>query len=85
MNEDEIKELKQVDAQYIGVMLEKIYSEVRATNEGLALLPTRTEFNTLRETVTDVQSDIKVIKAAVTDTSRQVHDHERRITHLEAV
>lgn len=31
-----------------------------------------------------INADIKVIKAAVTDTNIQVQDHERRITHLEA-
>lgn len=43
----------------------------------LALVPKREEFDELKQ-------DVKVIKAAVTDLSRQVNDHERRISHLEA-
>lgn len=39
----------------------------------------------LEEDMIEVKSDIKIIKAAVTDQSRQVNDHEVRITHLEAV
>jgi len=32
----------------------------------------------------EVKSDIKVIKAAVTDLSAKTNDHNRRIIHLEA-
>lgn len=44
----------------------------------LAQVPKREEFEELKQ-------DVKVIKAAVTDLSRQVNDHEHRISHLEAV
>lgn len=37
----------------------------------------------LKEDMTEVRSDIKVIKVAVTDMSRQLSDHELRITRLE--
>lgn len=37
----------------------------------------------LKEDMTEVRSDIKVIKVSVTDMSRQLSDHELRITRLE--
>ena len=39
--------------------------------------PTRDEFNELKD-------DVRVIKASVTDQSKQLHDHEHRISRLEA-
>lgn len=38
----------------------------------------------VKEDVAELKSDVKVIKFAVTDLSRQVVDHENRITALEA-
>lgn len=37
----------------------------------------------LDEDVSELQSDMKVVKTAVTDMSRQISDHEIRITRLE--
>jgi hypothetical protein len=34
--------------------------------------------------IAELKADMKVVKAAVTDTSRQVHDIDRRVTRLEA-
>ncbi len=31
----------------------------------------------------EVKADVKTIRAALTDTNKQVHDHEKRITRLE--
>lgn len=36
-----------------------------------------------KDDIAELKADIKVIKAAVTDTSHQVQDHEQRITTLE--
>lgn len=36
-----------------------------------------------REEFDELKQDVKVIKAAVTDLSRQVNDHEHRIGNLE--
>lgn len=55
------------------VVLEAV-AEMRAT---LAQVPKREEFDELKQ-------DVKVIKAAVTDLSRQVNDHEHRLSRLEA-
>lgn len=37
-----------------------------------------------REEFDELKADVKIIKAAVTDHSAQLNNHERRITHLEA-
>ncbi|MGH7237142.1 MAG: hypothetical protein ACREGF_01255 [Candidatus Saccharimonadales bacterium] len=37
----------------------------------------------LEEDVAELKSDMKVVKPAVTDTSRQVHDLDQYVTHLE--
>ncbi|MGH7236927.1 MAG: hypothetical protein ACREGF_00135 [Candidatus Saccharimonadales bacterium] len=38
----------------------------------------------LEEDVDELKSDMKVVKAAVTDTSREVHELDRRVARLEA-
>lgn len=72
------------DVRYFGILLEEIRDQNRAVLEAVGdmlaqvrVLPTRAEFAELRQ-------DVKVIKAAVTDVSHQVADHEHRITRLEA-
>ncbi len=50
---------------------------VTDTQKKVADLPTRDEF-------TELKQDVKVIRAAVTDLSRQVDNHEQRVTRLEA-
>jgi hypothetical protein len=54
--------------------------ELKAIREGMAGLPTRQEFGVLQRDMTEVKADMKVVKAAVTDLSRQVNNHEGRIT-----
>jgi len=66
------------------VLGEVLMDELKAIREGIADLPTRRESNEVKEVVKDLKSDMKVVKAAVTDLSSQVKDHDRRITHLEA-
>ncbi len=62
-------------------------------------LPTRWEFNELRRDIdglkqnasvlkvalADLSQDAKVIKAGVSDNSREIANHEHRISRLEAV
>ena len=65
------------------VLGEVLMDELNAIREGIANLPTRPEFEELRNDVTELKADTNVIKAAVTDLSRQVIDHEERIIALE--
>lgn len=68
---------------HVGVLLEKIVDQNQAVLEAVSdmqqkinQLPTRDEF-------TELKNDVQVIKAAVTDMSQQLNDHEQRITTLE--
>ncbi len=72
------------DAKYFGHLLEAIHDEVRAVHEVVANQPTHVEFEELRHDVTELKQDMKVVKAAVQDLSRQVRDHEYRISRVEA-
>ena len=72
------------DKDYMAVLLEEIRDQNKAVLEAvgdmqkqLADVPKRAEFDELR-------ADVRVIRAAVTDISEQVGDHEQRITRLEA-
>lgn len=68
------------DIRYIGVLLEQILDQNKVILEavsGIKDLPTRDEFDGLK-------ADIKVIKATVTDQSKELAEHEHRITRLES-
>jgi predicted nucleic acid-binding Zn-ribbon protein len=76
--------MSDMNDNYLGVLLEKmsdelkaIHEEVGGMHEELKQVPKRGEFD-------DLKQDVKIIKAAVTDLSHQVSDHEHRITRLEA-
>lgn len=69
--------------KYLGILLEEIRDQNKAvleavgdTREELKRVPKREEFDELKQ-------NVKVIKAAVTDLSKQVGDHEHRISDLE--
>jgi hypothetical protein len=72
------------DDTYTNELLEEIRAQnkavleiVSAMREELTRVPKREEFD-------DLKQDVKVIRAAVTDLSQQVVNHERRISRLEA-
>jgi predicted nucleic acid-binding Zn-ribbon protein len=86
------------DKDYTTVLLEEIRDQNKVLIEGQKDLPTRWEFDVLRRDVeamkqnitvlkvaiADLSEDVKVIKAGVTDNSRELADHEHRIARLEA-
>ena len=65
---------------YAGVLLERLEDKFDALTE--LVLDMRERMAT-KEDLVPIRADIKIMKAALIDTSRQVHDHERRITRLE--
>lgn len=71
------------DDNYTNILLEEMRDQNKAILEAVSGLPTRTEFNLLKDDVAELKQDMKVVKAAVTDLSNKVDDHERRITRLE--
>ncbi|RTK94572.1 hypothetical protein EKI60_03050 [Candidatus Saccharibacteria bacterium] len=72
------------EAQYIGVVLEEIRDQNKIVLEAVGDLQTTVrKLDHMETDLKAIKSDIKAIKAAVTDTSKQVQNHERRITKLE--
>jgi hypothetical protein len=74
MNDEILKELK-----YNGAMLEEIRSQNEAILEGLEDVPKRVEFNEMKQGVTELKQEVKVIRAAVTATNRDVVDVSRDV------
>jgi septal ring factor EnvC (AmiA/AmiB activator) len=69
---------------HIAILLEEIKSQNQALTEGqqeLSTLPATVK--QLANDVAEIKDDIHTIKAAVTDTNKQVHNHENRFTRLE--
>ena len=73
------------DADYIGVLLKEIRDQNKAVLEAVGNMQKHAaKIPYVEETVTELKEDMKIVKAAITDASKQQNDHERRITQLEA-
>jgi hypothetical protein len=70
------------DDKYIGHKLELILDEVKAVHELVAAQPTRAEFNELRQDVTELKQEMKVVKAAVQDVSSELAEHKHLPVHV---
>ncbi len=72
------------DTNYIGVLLEEIGDQIKAVLEAVGDMQKNvSKIPYIEENVTELKEDMKIVKAAVTDTSKQQNDHERHITQLE--
>lgn len=71
------------DDNYTGLLLEQIRDQNKAVLEAVSDMRTDLKQLPKREEFDELKQDVKVIKAAVTDLSRQVNDHEQRIGELE--
>lgn len=72
------------DDNYVGVLLEEIRDQNRAVLEAVGDMQKKvTQIPGIAADITELKDDMKVVKAAVTDLSQQVADHEHRITRLE--
>jgi hypothetical protein len=69
------------DISYLAVLLEHTTGQNQAILEVVGDIQKKVSLLPTREELDELKDDVKVI---VTDTSRQVHDHEHRITRLEA-
>lgn len=75
LNDDERKQ----------VLGEVLADELKAIHELVKDVPEmKQKIDVLDSDMKEVKSDIKVIKAAVTDISLEQKEHDQRITHLEA-
>ena len=73
------------DGERRAVLDEVLSNELKAITEYVKDVPLiKRTVDALATNMQEVKSDIKIINAAVTDLSKQVGDHERRIIHLEA-
>ena len=67
------------------VLGEVLMDELKAIREGISGLPTRQEFTVLQDDVTEVKSDIKIIRAAVTDQGKKQLRQDTRHNQAEAL
>lgn len=65
------------DGDRKGILGEVLMDELKAIREGIADLPTRREFNEVKENVEHLTSDMTVVKVIL-------RDHERDIKRLKA-
>jgi len=73
------------DKDYQTVLIEQLVDQNKAILEYVGQLPSITrDIVHLKEDVAELRSDIKIVKAAVTDLNQQAANHEHRITRLEA-
>ena len=69
---------------YTDVLLEDISSKFDRVLEVVSALSDRVDLTATKEDVEEVRSDVRIIKAAVTDHSHQLQDHEGCIVALKA-
>ena len=73
------------DDETRGVLGEVLSDQLAAILEYVKDIPhIKRRVDTLGEDMREVKSDIKVMKAVLTGTNRDLKDHEKRITRLEA-
>lgn len=75
--------MSNIDNNHIAILLEEIRDQNKVLLEGMKDLPTRQEFNELKHTVDGIEGNVRIIKAVVTDQSKQLQDHDHRIGDLE--
>ena len=76
--------MSDIDDNYLGVLLEEIRDQNKALLEAAATQATHDDINRIEDRLTSIEQDTKVIKAAATDQSKELTDHEHRITQLES-
>lgn len=80
------------DRRYYGIFLEEMRDSFKVVTEAVTDMQRAVEvLPTVQEDIAGLKDDMKAVKAALTDLSREVrerrveaNDHERRITRLEA-
>ena len=73
------------DDNYMGVLLDEIRDQNKAVLEAVGDIQLNTAyFQEMRTDISELKSDMKIVKAAITDISKQQNDHDHLITQLEA-
>ncbi len=73
-----------MEKDYHILLLEEIRDQNKTLLEGQKDQASSADVRRLQQDVTELKQDMKVVRAATTDTSHQVHDLERRVSRLEA-
>lgn len=73
-----------MDKDYQAVLLEQIRDQNKAILEGQKDQASRADIRRLEQDIGELKDDMKVVKAAVKATSRDVVTLDRRVTRLEA-
>lgn len=71
------------DDNFTNVILEDINGKFDALMEITEIMHSELKTKASQESVDSLQSDLNIVKAAVTDLTTQVDEHESRITTLE--
>lgn len=72
------------DDSYVATLLKETRDQNKAVLEAVRDMQLMViKIYKIEEKLAVIESDLKVVKAAVTDTSKKVHAHERRIATLE--
>ena len=67
------------------VLLEEIHNQNKFVLEVVSDMQKQVaKLPRIEESIDELKQDVKIIKAVVTDLSRQVNDHEHRLLRLEA-
>lgn len=75
----------QTDVRYLGVLYEEMRDDIKRIFEGLqpmSEVPVR--LSNLESDMAEVKADIRIIKIAVSDLSRQNFQLDSRVTNLES-
>ena len=72
------------DQDYTAIILEEIRDQNKAVLELVSDLPTKREFNELKDDVSELKSDVKIVKVAIIDLTLKTNDLDRRVSVLEA-
>ncbi|HSX15181.1 MAG TPA: hypothetical protein VLF40_00115 [Candidatus Saccharimonadales bacterium] len=76
--DEDLKRIAGIKDDQFNDKLEVLLEVVADIQQKVNLLPK------MEDDIKALQSDVKVIRAAVTDTSREVHELDKRVAHLEA-
>lgn len=71
--------------EYVAILLEELRDQNKAVLEAVSdIQRSVSDLPVMKHDIADLKQDMKVVKAAVTDMSHELKDHEARISRLEA-
>jgi predicted nucleic acid-binding Zn-ribbon protein len=68
----------------VAILLEEIRDQNKVVLEAVGDMQQQVALTAKQSDLEEVKVDIKSIKVAIRDSSKQIHNHEKRITKLEA-